>query len=235
MRAQIGPKYRQHRGPAMMVKAGTALATVVGVLAYLGLAVLGWGGLREFFGHPARVALAVITVVLAGVAPFTGGNLSRGEREDRGNRWIITALGLLGLLSAYLPAYCDRMELWTIDGDAVRWLGVALYAVGGALRLWPVVVLGSRFSGLVAIQPGHRLVTTGIYGKVRHPSYAGLLLNALGWALAFRSGVGVLLTALMIPPLLARMRAEEALLTSHFGAEYDCYRARTWRLIPGLY
>jgi protein-S-isoprenylcysteine O-methyltransferase Ste14 len=219
----------------MRSKAGVALATVVGVLAYLGLAVLGWGGLGEFLAHPARVAVAVITVVLAGVAPFTGGNLSRGEREDRGNRWIIAALGLIGLLSAYLPAYCDRVDFWTIDGDTVRWLGVALYALGGALRLWPVFVLGHRFSGLVAIQPGHKLVTDGIYAKVRHPSYAGLLLNALGWALAFRSALGVMLTAMMIPPLLARMRAEEALLSSHFGAAYDSYRARTWRLIPGLY
>jgi protein-S-isoprenylcysteine O-methyltransferase Ste14 len=219
----------------MMRKTVVALATMVGVLAYLGLAILGWGGLEEFFAHPARVVLATVAVVLAGVAPFTGGNLSRGEREDRGNRWIIAALGVIGLLSAYLPAYCDRADFWTIDGDTVRWLGVALFAVGGALRLWPVFVLGDRFSGLVAIQPGHELVTDGIYAKVRHPSYAGLLLNALGWALAFRSALGVMLTVLMILPLLARMRAEEALLSSHFGAEYDSYRARTWRLIPGLY
>jgi protein-S-isoprenylcysteine O-methyltransferase Ste14 len=219
----------------MMRKAVVALAAIVGVLAYLGLAVLGWGGLGEFFVHPARVVLAITAIALAGVAPFTGGNLSPGEREDRGNRWIIAALGVIGLLSAYLPAYCDRVDFWTIDGDTVRWLGVALFAVGGALRLWPVFVLGHRFSGLVAIQPGHRLVTDGVYAKVRHPSYAGLLLNALGWALAFRSALGVMLTALMIPPLLARMRAEEALLSSHFGAEYDSYRARTWRLIPRLY
>jgi protein-S-isoprenylcysteine O-methyltransferase Ste14 len=78
-------------------------------------------------------------------------------------------------------------------------------------------------------------VTDGIYGVIRHPSYLGLLINALGWALAFRSGVGVLLTALLIPPLLARIRAEEALLRAHFGSEYEQYRQRTSRLIPGIY
>ena len=112
---------------------------------------------------------------------------------------------------------------------------MTLFAIGGALRIWPVFVLGHRFSGLVAIQPGHRLVTTGIYGRIRHPSYQGLLVNALGWALAFRSGVGLLLTALLIPPLLARIRAEEALLHAQFGAEYDAYRSRTSRLIPWFY
>jgi protein-S-isoprenylcysteine O-methyltransferase Ste14 len=53
--------------------------------------------------------------------------------------------------------------------------------------------------------------------------------------LAFRSGVGLVITALIIPPLLARIRAEERLLRAQFGAEYDAYRARTSRLIPGLY
>ena len=96
-------------------------------------------------------------------------------------------------------------------------------------------VLGDRFSGLVAIQPGHKLVTNGIYGVIRHPSYLGLFVNSLGWALAFRAGIGVLLTALMIPPMLARIRAEEALLRSQFGSEYEAYSRRTWRLLPGLY
>jgi protein-S-isoprenylcysteine O-methyltransferase Ste14 len=110
-----------------------------------------------------------------------------------------------------------------------------LFAAGGALRLWPVFVLGDRFSGLVAIQPGHRLVTGGVYGLIRHPSYLGLLVNSLGWGLGFRSGVGVLLTALTMPPLLARIGAEEKLLRTEFGDEYDAYRARTSRLVPGLY
>jgi protein-S-isoprenylcysteine O-methyltransferase Ste14 len=211
------------------------LLTTAGTVAYLGLAILGGGGWSAFFSHPARVALVVITCLLAGAALFSGGNLSPGEREDRGNRWVIVALGLIGLLSAYLPAYTDRKDAWTFYGDTVRWLGVLLFAAGGAPRLWPVFVLGRRFSGLVAIQPGHELVTTGVYGLIRHPSYLGLLVNALGWALAFRSGVGVLLAALLVPPLLARIRAEERLLRARFGDAYDAYRSRTWRLLPGLY
>jgi protein-S-isoprenylcysteine O-methyltransferase Ste14 len=177
----------------------------------------------------------IATLVMSGAALFSGGNLSAGEREDRANRWVIMVFALIGLLCAYLPAYTDRKDFWTFDADAVRWLGVVLFTAGGALRIWPVFVLGRRFSGLVAIQPGHRLVTTGIYGVIRHPSYLGLLINSLGWGLAFRSGVGLLLTALLVPPLVARIRAEERLLRTQFGGEYDAYCYRTWRLIPGLY
>jgi protein-S-isoprenylcysteine O-methyltransferase Ste14 len=207
----------------------------VGAVVQLGLAVLGFGGFTAFFYHAPLMALAIAFFALSIVAVFAGGNLSPGVREDRGNRWVIIAIALIGLLDIYLPAYADRKEFWTIDGDTIRWLGVVLFAVGGALRLWPVFVLDDRFSGLVAIQPGHTLVTAGVYGVIRHPSYLGLLVNSLGWGLAFRSGVGVLLTGLVILPLLARIRAEEKLLRAQFGGKYDTYCAQTWRLIPWLY
>ena len=209
---------------------------VVGGGAYFGLAVLGWGGdAASFFSHPALIALAVETIVLLVVSFFAGGNISPGVREDRGNRWVLAAFLVLGLADAWLPAYTDRKDFWTMDGDAIRWLGVILYAAGGALRIWPVFVLGDRFSGLVAIQPGHTLVTTGTYGLIRHPSYLGLLINSFGWDLAFRSAAGVLLTALIILPLLARIHAEERLLREQFGDEYVAYCARTSRLVPWLY
>jgi protein-S-isoprenylcysteine O-methyltransferase Ste14 len=211
------------------------LFSIVGSALYLGLAVLGWGGFAAFFSNPARIALAVVTLLIGVAAFFAGGSLSSGVREDRSNRWVIVALTIIGLVAGYLPALTDRLNFWTINGDAVRWLGVALYAVGGALRLWPVYVLGYRFSGLVAIQPGHALVTTGIYNVIRHPSYLGLFVNALGWALAFRSVVGVLLALLTLGPLVGRIVAEERLLQSQFGSEYDAYRARTSRLIPGVW
>jgi protein-S-isoprenylcysteine O-methyltransferase Ste14 len=129
----------------------------------------------------------------------------------------------------------DRISFWTLDGKAVRWIGVALGAIGGTLRTLPVFVLGRRFSGLVAIQKEHRLVTTGIYATIRHPSYLGLLMTTVGWVLVFRSGVGLIIAALFVPIILGRIRAEERLLASQFGAEYEAYRARTSRLIPGVY
>jgi len=211
------------------------LFTITATLAYLGLAILGWGGFAGFFSHPALIVLAIALFLLTGATLFTEGNLSSGVREDRANRWVIAAFAVIGLLAAYLPAYTDRRKMWTLDGETIRWLGVALFAAGGTLRIWPVFILGHRFSGLVAIQPGHTLVTSGVYGVIRHPSYLGLLVNSLGWSLAFCAGVGVLLTALMIAPLLARIHAEERLLHSQFGDEYGTYCARTSRLIPGLY
>lgn len=202
---------------------------------FFALAILGWGGVAAFFSHAALWALAIATVLMVIVAYFAGGNVSPGVREDRTNRWVFGAFFVISLLAGFLPAYTDRIGFWTIDGETTRWVGIALYVVGGALRLWPVFVLGNRFSGLVAIQPGHTLVTGGIYSVIRHPSYLGILVLSLGWALAFRAGVGVLLVLALISVLVGRMNAEEALLRDQFGEEYAAYRKRTWRLIPGVY
>ena len=219
----------------MQVSAWMAAVNVVATVLWLGLAVLGWGGFDAFFSHPPLLAVSLVTLALVAAGMFTAGNVSSGKQEARGNRWVLAAFAIIGLLLSWLPAYMDRKQVWTIDGDAVRWIGVLLYAGGGVLRIGPVFVLGNRFSGLVAIQEGHALVTTGIYGVIRHPSYLGLLIMSLGWALAFRSSAGISLTAFLLVPLIARIHAEETLLQSHFGAEYERYRARTSRLIPGLY
>jgi protein-S-isoprenylcysteine O-methyltransferase Ste14 len=210
------------------------LGLVVGVVQF-SIAIIAFGGWTRFFSHPALIALTLITLGMMCVAPFSSGNLSSGEKEDRGNRWVFTAFTLIALASAIVPPFADRIGLWTIDGEATRWAGVVLYSLGGTLRLWPVFVLGSRFSGLVAIQPGHTLETHGAYGLVRNPSYMGMIINMLGWGLAFRGWSGVLVAALLLVPLVARIHAEERLLHAHFGVEYDAYVARTWRLVPGIY
>lgn len=218
-----------------MLNPKMAAISIVSVTAFIGLAVAAAGGFAAFSSEAPFVALAAVTAVLLVAALFTDASLSSGVREDRSNRWVITALGVLGLIGAVLPPLCWR-EHWLIyGGEPLRWAGVLLYALGGALRIAPVFVLGSRFSGLVAIQPGHRLMTTGLYSRIRHPSYLGMLVLCLGWALAFGSLLGVAPVALILIPLVARINSEERLLAQQFADEYEAYRARTSRLIPGIY
>ena len=216
-------------------KWGMMLLTAVNVAVYLGLAVWGYGGWAVFVASPARVGTIMVFVAASVAAMFTRGNISSGRREDTSNRWIFVPFLIVGFLLAWLPAYTDRREIWTIDGDIVRYTGLALLAVGCVLRIAPVFVLGRRFSGLVAIQEGHELVTDGLYRVIRHPSYLGLLVTVFGWSLVFRSAIGVLVSLLMVPPLVARMNSEERLLESEFGERYADYRRRTWRLVPFVY
>ncbi len=136
-----------------MIKSRLAVVTVLSIIAYLGLAIVGAGGPGRFFSYPPLIAVTVVTIALGVAGLFSEGHVVSGVKEDRSNRWVIAALGVLGVLGAYLPAYTDRIDFLTLGGEGLRWLGVLLYAAGGVLRLAPVFVLGRRFSGLVAIQP----------------------------------------------------------------------------------
>ena len=208
---------------------------LISVVIQFGLAIAGWGGWHAFWAHPQFLTLAWVTAGLMLLAIFTQGGLSTGEKEDRSNRWVLAAFSVIALATAFLSSYTDRIGFWTLDGDTLRWAGVVICAAGGVLRILPVYVLGRRFSGLVAIQPGHTLETRGLYNVIRNPSYLGLMITSLGWVLTFRSGVGVFLALSLLIPLVARMKAEERLLREHFGAEYEAYFKRTWRLLPGIY
>ena len=163
-------------------------------------------------------------------------NLSSGEREDRSKNpcWIFLPLLTIGLLSGFLPAYTERKGWGFLTGSS--------FAGSASLFTSVVAHCGLRPPSSAVVpadwwrsSPDISWATDGIYGVVRHPSYLGLIIMGLGWALTFRSGIGVFLAGLVIPPLDARIRSEEALLRSQFGEQYDSYSRRTSRLIPGIY
>jgi protein-S-isoprenylcysteine O-methyltransferase Ste14 len=177
-----------------------------------------------------------VSLALGVAVAFSGfGGMNPGKKEDRRNRWIFGPLLALTLAVVLLPPYLDGRNLWVTDDAVTPYVGLALLTLGGILRIAAVFTLGRRFTGLVAIQEGHRLQTDGLYRHVRHPSYAGMLLYVAGYVLVFRCWLGLLLVAGMLAVLLARMNSEEALLESEFGEEYASYRRHTWRLVPWVY
>ena len=88
----------------------------------------------------------------------------------------------------------------------------------------------------MAIRADHRLLDTGLYSVVRHPSYLGALIAFFGLGLALDNAVSLALIAIATPCLyLYRIREEDAVLLAAFGDPYRDYCARTKRLIPWVY
>ena len=114
----------------------------------------------------------------------------------------------------------------------VSWVGVALVAIGLAFAGWARFHLGRFWSGWVTLKEDHAIVRTGPYGIVRHPIYTGLLLAFAGTALAQTTLAAVVGFVLVVIGLRIKIRQEERLLTDHFGAAYDAYRADVRALIP---
>lgn len=115
-------------------------------------------------------------------------------------------------------------------------IGLSVLATGVALRVWAIVTLGRLFKFVVVIQDDHRVVQSGPYRVLRHPSYTGGLLALLGAGIALGSALSV--AAFLLIPLLAilvRIHVEEAKLASALGADYTTYARRTSRLIPRVW
>jgi protein-S-isoprenylcysteine O-methyltransferase Ste14 len=219
------------RWPSLGLLAVTAFSVVV----FFGLATLGWGSVSGLVEHRARAAGLAVIGITATASLFSGIHLGGCGSADAHGRWRLVPLALISVALAWLPVYCDRHDLATIDGDAVRCLGLVLLIVGGVMRVMPMFLLGDRFTWPLATQRGHEMLTTGFYRFIRHPSYSGALIGGVGWVLLFRSGVGLVLIAMLFPFFLPLIDAEEALLRLEFGESYVAYQSRTWKLLPFLY
>jgi protein-S-isoprenylcysteine O-methyltransferase Ste14 len=145
------------------------------------------------------------------------------------------ALALLPLTTPAVAAWGGRLGVWPLPApELVGWIGVALSAIGLAIRVAAMRQLGVRFSPLLAVQREHALETTGWYARVRHPGYLGSLLASWGAAIAFGSAMALPLVALMTAFQWDRVRREEQLLERHFGDTWRAYAARTGALLPRL-
>ena len=214
---------------------GLIAITATSVAAFFGLAGLGYGSWANLVANPARAA-GLAVVGLAALASLGSGiHLGGCTGPDSRERWRLIPLALISLAIAVLPPYAERRGWGLIGGEAIRRAGLALLVAGSDGRVGPMFLLGDRFTWPLAAQREHPLLTTGLYRHVRHPSYAGAWLGAIGWALLFRSGIGLALAALLFPFFDPVIRAEERSLRAEFGAAYDHYQRRTWRLIPFLY
>jgi protein-S-isoprenylcysteine O-methyltransferase Ste14 len=115
-------------------------------------------------------------------------------------------------------------------------VGITLMLAGILVRWVAIYTLGDYFTRTVMILEGHRVVRSGLYKHLRHPSYTGYLLGNLGLGVAFANWLSI---AIIFVPLLAaslyRISIEERALFENFGEEYSEYAGSTKRLIPKLY
>jgi protein-S-isoprenylcysteine O-methyltransferase Ste14 len=213
---------------------------------YLGLPLLGWGldNLKEFFSLAPRSGYALAVVLFGaavGIQAFQGTEGIRGGRgeEAKWNRresFVRFGLVLALFLTILWIPFSDRRGIAVLaEGPALRWLGVALSALGYGFIFWSGLALGKQYSPEVTIQKDHRLITDGPFQWIRHPRYLGILALGAGLSLAFRSWIGLAATIVILGVLLLRIHDEEVLLGREFGETWEAYVKKSWRLVPGIF
>jgi protein-S-isoprenylcysteine O-methyltransferase Ste14 len=113
-------------------------------------------------------------------------------------------------------------------------LGLGLFALGGILGICGVIHLGGNRTAYPQPLAGSILVETGVYGVVRHPLYASVILACLGWSGIWSSAPGLVLAVVLTWYLDLKARHEERWLRERY-ARYDGYARRVKRYIPFLY
>ena len=163
---------------------------------------------------------------------------AKGARADRSSLLIILAAVAVSVAAAMWCA--DHAAFARLpDGEigAARFAtGLALMWIGIGLRQWAVATLGAMFRITVMVQDDHRLITRGVYSRLRNPSYTGALITVIGQGLTLGNWLALaVLVGGVLAALAWRMHVEAHALRGRFGADYDAYVRRSWAILPPIW
>ncbi len=179
----------------------------------------------------------VITIVLFFVAEQIGGviipAIRRGGAKVQRRNVGSNALVLVSWVVVFsVPIMLSKMGTALLP-DWVYYIGIAVMVAGIAFRQYAIAVLGRYFSGVLGVQKEQKVVESGPYRLIRHPSYTGVLIFLAGMGLALQSWAAVLVNITIFAVAYGyRMFVEEKVLISELGNNYVEYMKRTKRVIP---
>jgi protein-S-isoprenylcysteine O-methyltransferase len=158
-----------------------------------------------------------------------------GTKQDRSTLGVIWIV-IMGSVTAGVFVAMNWPAARLSHGRMFALVGVFLFVAGLVLRWWAIITLGRFFTVDVTIEKDHELVERGPFRLVRHPSYTGVLLAFVGFALTLRNWAALLIILLPIfAAFIRRMNVEEDALSRALGSRYADYMRRTKRLVPFVY
>jgi protein-S-isoprenylcysteine O-methyltransferase Ste14 len=141
---------------------------------------------------------------------------------------LLTGIGVSGALALAHPA------LGGVARGLAMVVGAALITLGGWVSLAGLRGLGRNLTAVPRPRRDGQLVERGVYARVRHPIYAGIMTGSFGWALFTTSPIAVGFAVLLVAWFDLKARREEVWLREHYPG-YPAYVGRTRRFVPGLY
>lgn len=141
---------------------------------------------------------------------------------------------LLGLVGFFGLQQIAALSLRGPIDYLVLAVGIAEIAIGGWALFRAFRELGPSLTPFPRPADGSNLVRKGIYARIRHPIYAGLMLASIGWATATRSLPAFVVALALCLFMDAKARREEAWLLERYP-DYATYRRQTRRFLPGVY
>jgi protein-S-isoprenylcysteine O-methyltransferase len=158
-----------------------------------------------------------------------------GTKQDK-STLLVVWVGIMMSVAAGVYVAANWPVAALPQGSLFAWAGVFLFVAGLSLRWWAIITLGRFFTVDVVVEKDHEVVERGPFRLVRHPSYSGVLLAFVGFALTLQNWLALFIILLPIfAVFMRRMNVEEEALSRELGARYTDYMKRTKRLVPGVY
>ena len=209
-------------------------------LVVLGLLLFWPAGTFDYWQAWVLVVLAISTwisgVYLLRADPATLEGRTRGGPTAETRTVQKVAIGglWLSLATMLVVSALDHRFGWSAVPTAICLVGDVLVAVGLGL---PVLVVSqnSYAATTVRVRAAQKVVSTGLYGLVRHPMYTGNVVMMVGIPLALGSYWGL---AFVVPGLIVlawRLRDEEKLLQEQLDGYREYTQQVRYRLVPGMW
>ncbi len=159
----------------------------------------------------------------------------KSNEKDKGTEiqiiWSVFITQLFVILEASYMRYPDSMK-W----DVLTSVFCIVMITGLLIRTWAVYTLGKYFTMHLNIRKDHKIIRSGPYQFVRHPSYVGAFLTYVGAPIFFHSWYALIACLIILPfAWYRRIHFEEKMLINNFKKDYEEYAKSVKRFIPGVW
>ena len=170
---------------------------------------------------------------------YAHGKKDRKEiSRDRGTKWLLYFNFIVCIFISFYNVSkkaFDFIRMMKFPGFCIE-LGIGLMLLGIVIRVSAVLTLRKAFTLNVQVTSRQKLITLGLYQKIRHPAYTGSILSLVGVALALRNLLSVITVfCCCIICYQIRITVEETVLENRFGDEYTSYKHNTYKLFPFVF
>jgi protein-S-isoprenylcysteine O-methyltransferase Ste14 len=218
-----------------------ALASVVFGLVFFGLALFWPAGTFHYW--QAWVFIFVFMFATMGPSVYLAVKMPDALQrrmkagpfaETRPLQKLIIVGTVVSVAAVLVVSAFDHRFGWSRVPTPVVVVGNVLVFLG--LTIAQFVVIQNNYAGAtITVEAGQKVVSTGLYGIVRHPMYSGTLVMMLGTPLALDSYWGLVLIAPALPILAARIIDEEKMLRQELDGYPDYTQKVRYRLVPGVW
>lgn len=158
--------------------------------------------------------------------------------RDRETKWLLYLNFIVCIFISFYNVSkkaFDFIRMMKLPGFCIE-LGIGSMLLGIVIRVSAVLTLKKAFTLNVQVTSRQKLITLGLYRKIRHPAYTGSILSLVGVALALRNLLSVIIVfCCCIICYQIRITVEETVLENRFGDKYTSYKHNTYKLFPFVF